>query len=689
MAVKSKKDSYKEKVNRNSFCQRIKYSNTQRLKNVKIIKKGGNIRFVQNRILVGKGKYKKPLKSKSGKVKLNKQENSRIRTHTLIGNASSNVKNELRGKDDSKQPDTGIQAIIYASDKVDAVADVAYSSKRFIHVVKGTKKIVNAVKEKGGVDRRVLLKQLAVKGTKSGLRTAKNINTQVSIQFQSEDTDLGIRSFAETEKEVRRTYDTAIALKYTSSDISNVIKTVNSRGVKSNECIKTKIYNEKIKRYNGYKQNTQKYEKIKSGQKVRTSAGSKTAAYRPNRIKTNKTIINRTLNHRRTVVPSKITKNIIEVAKKAVTIILPGKKTLLFLIVGAAAFFLFVNSVSSSLIASLSQQYFMTDNDVAENYRDKVELLDGKLLQKINDLADDDSYDDVRIDYIGDMLGVHTNFQEIFAVAAVKFEQDLTFSTREESFIEKIYKELYEIKVSSEVYYVPSDEDDDKEKKQRRKIITVYTSDMDTIMNEMKFDEEQKAWARRLVSGFNEQFPEFAQQYGELTQEEIIKLRENAPNMSNVQQKKLYDTALSIVGKVKYFWGGKSSAGWNDDWGESTKVTAKGSDTTDTYRPFGLDCSGYVDWVYKTAGIGNMLSGGGTAYQFKNSYPIREDELQVGDLAFLQMPNSSGINHVGIYIGKDKDENNLYAHSEWGTGVTVNSFNGFKYFRRVVNFEQE
>ncbi len=57
-----------------------------------------------------------------------------------------------------------------------------------------------------------------------------------------------------------------------------------------------------------------------------------------------------------------------------------------------------------------------------------------------------------------------------------------------------------------------------------------------------------------------------------------------------------------------YFWGGKSASGWNNSWGASTLVTAPGSEKTNTYQPFGLDCSGFVDWVYKTAGVGNMLA---------------------------------------------------------------------------------
>ena len=52
-------------------------------------------------------------------------------------------------------------------------------------------------------------------------------------------------------------------------------------------------------------------------------------------------------------------------------------------------------------------------------------------------------------------------------------------------------------------------------------------------------------------------------------------------------------TACSLVGKVNYFWGGKSLViGWDVRWGELRQVTAAGNSTTGTYRPYGLDCSG-------------------------------------------------------------------------------------------------
>ena len=57
--------------------------------------------------------------------------------------------------------------------------------------------------------------------------------------------------------------------------------------------------------------------------------------------------------------------------------------------------------------------------------------------------------------------------------------------------------------------------------------------------------------------------------------------------------------ACSLIGKVGYFWGGKSYAiGWDDSWGSPMTVSAEGSKSSGTVRSYGLDCSGFVAWSY-------------------------------------------------------------------------------------------
>ena len=65
------------------------------------------------------------------------------------------------------------------------------------------------------------------------------------------------------------------------------------------------------------------------------------------------------------------------------------------------------------------------------------------------------------------------------------------------------------------------------------------------------------------------------------------------PENLSPEREAVVRTACSLVGKVNYFWGGKSLViGWDARWGELRQVTAAGSSTTGTYRPYGLDCSG-------------------------------------------------------------------------------------------------
>lgn len=138
----------------------------------------------------------------------------------------------------------------------------------------------------------------------------------------------------------------------------------------------------------------------------------------------------------------------------------------------------------------------------------------------------------------------------------------------------------------------------------------------------------------------------------------------------NDTRKLILTTALSLVGKVPYFWGGKSEAGWNDEWNTPKLVTSAGSSSTGTIRPFGLDCSGFTDWVYKTA-LGVSIQAGSWG-QYTHSSPISESELLPGDLGFLM--NAQGTtSHVLIFAGYTESGARQWVHSESGTGVHVST----------------
>ncbi|MEH7224715.1 LysM peptidoglycan-binding domain-containing protein [Bacillus sp. JJ1566] len=95
--------------------------------------------------------------------------------------------------------------------------------------------------------------------------------------------------------------------------------------------------------------------------------------------------------------------------------------------------------------------------------------------------------------------------------------------------------------------------------------------------------------------------------------------------------------------------------------------------------PNGFDCSGFIYFAYKEAGLNtNRYSSEG--YHMRSYYV---NTPTIGDLVFFQGTYKPGISHVGIYIG-----NNEFIHAS-DTGVIIsnvndsywkNHFEGFKRF---------
>ena len=139
------------------------------------------------------------------------------------------------------------------------------------------------------------------------------------------------------------------------------------------------------------------------------------------------------------------------------------------------------------------------------------------------------------------------------------------------------------------------------------------------------------------------------------TAQDILK---NFPDSLSAERKKVIKAACSLVGKVNYFWGGKSSAiGWDSEWGKLKTVSAEGSKTTGTKRPFGLDCSGFVTWSFINSGFNASSIGHGTKGQIAKCSRISWSSAQAGDLAFY-----GDLSHVGIVAGKDAAGNILVIH---------------------------
>ena len=154
------------------------------------------------------------------------------------------------------------------------------------------------------------------------------------------------------------------------------------------------------------------------------------------------------------------------------------------------------------------------------------------------------------------------------------------------------------------------------------------------------------------------------------------KLLADLPADLDPERRAVVETACRLVGKVNYFWGGKSLViGWDSRWGQLTKVWADGSSTTGTYLPYGLDCSGFVDWVFYNVTDGEYVIGHGGGAHMQHTYctPISWDEALPGDLVFYP-----GDEHVGIVGGRDTNGRLLIIHCAFSqNNVVITESEGF------------
>ena len=148
-----------------------------------------------------------------------------------------------------------------------------------------------------------------------------------------------------------------------------------------------------------------------------------------------------------------------------------------------------------------------------------------------------------------------------------------------------------------------------------------------------------------------------------VSQEQARNVLRNLPADLSPERRAAVETACQLVGKVNYFWGSKSYViGLDSRWGTLTKVTAPGNDTSGTYRPFGLDCSGFIDWALRNAG----LPSDGHWYINTNLTAVSQADALPGDIALY--PDAS---HVGMVVGRNEAGKLLVCHCSSGQNNVV------------------
>lgn len=292
-----------------------------------------------------------------------------------------------------------------------------------------------------------------------------------------------------------------------------------------------------------------------------------------------------------------------------------------------------------------------------------------ELSNKLDDIENDAAADRSEI------IGEQANWDLVLAVFATKVagveddtvEDVVVITEDKKQKLKNVFWDMHEITSRTET--VTNGDTNEKVV-----FITITAKTKEDMISQYNFTRKQQEALNTLLEQ-DEVLISAAQSLAvsDATAQDILK---NLPDSLSVERKKVIKAACSLVGKVNYFWGGKSSAiGWDSEWGKLKTVSAEGSKTTGTKRPFGLDCSGFVTWSFINSGFSANSIGHGTQGQITKCSRISWSNAQAGDLAFY-----GDLSHVGIVAGKDAAGNILVIHCSSGRNnvvITTNSGFGF------------
>ena len=211
--------------------------------------------------------------------------------------------------------------------------------------------------------------------------------------------------------------------------------------------------------------------------------------------------------------------------------------------------------------------------------------------ERLEALQTADSYDSISV------TGQSADWIEVLAVFAVKVagaDVDATdVATMDADRIARlkaVFWDMTTIAHRIEVIHHPGSGDDDGWT-ERNLYITITAKTAEEMKTVYHFNRNQIAALDELLEQ-RDLLRELIEDVYSVSGDTAALLRD-LPEGLSPEREAVVRTACSLVGKVNYFWGGKSLViGWDARWGELRQVTAAGSSTTGTYRPYGLDCSG-------------------------------------------------------------------------------------------------
>ena len=311
---------------------------------------------------------------------------------------------------------------------------------------------------------------------------------------------------------------------------------------------------------------------------------------------------------------------------------------------------------------------------------DAVATLNGEFTDEIYRIMEDHPYDELDMQE-GMEAAMLQNWRNVLAVYAVKV------STDEEHGLDVITMDEEKLQLLREIFFDANKLEYELTTRtvDGEQITTLHISaqikDAMQMADEYSFTAQQREMLEELLKpDYDDIFLSLIGNYQPdgmpIGPVDISDIQGTLPDDLDPLRESIVLTAYQLLGKVTYFWGGKSLVlGWDSRWGTPTTVTAPGSGSTGKVLPFGLDCSGFVDWTFYNATSGAYLPGrgGGAASQHGYCTNIAWSDALPGDLVFY-----ADDSHVGIVCGYDSVGNILVIHCSGGqNGVVVTGREGF------------
>ena len=331
------------------------------------------------------------------------------------------------------------------------------------------------------------------------------------------------------------------------------------------------------------------------------------------------------------------------------------------------------------LIASPFGLFFSGAEGNGSGVPQAVAQLNGEFTARIEQIKEETPHDVLDLDNDA-ITAVLDNWRNILAVYAVRASADGSSPNGLDGLTAENLALLWEVfwdmnQISSFTETVPKGEDETETILH----ITAVVKTPQEMATEYGFTDGQKELLEELLKPeYQELFQTLIGSSQDLTLsiEQVQEILDSLPEDLSEERRQVILTAYQLLGKVNYFWGGKSLVlGWDSRWGTPKEVWAAGSPSTGTVRPYGLDCSGFVDWVFYNVSGGTYIIGHGGGAHMQHTYctPITWDEAIPGDLVFY--PEDT---HVGIVCGFDSDGNVQIIHCASGANnVVVTGKSGF------------